>query len=52
MLTTKFAEMSTQEPTAGVPVTVLPEHRLQHYRLLELPADLLELLTTSDHPPV
>ncbi|CZT14685.1 uncharacterized protein RCC_00658 [Ramularia collo-cygni] len=44
--------MSTQDPTAGVPITVLPEYSLQHYRLLELPADLLELLSTSDHPPI
>lgn len=44
--------MSTQDPNAGVRITVLPEESLQHYRLLELPADLLELLSTSDHPPV
>ncbi|SMR58429.1 unnamed protein product [Zymoseptoria tritici ST99CH_1E4] len=43
--------MSTQDPNAGVPIQVRPESQLEHYRLLELPADLLALLT-SDEPPV
>lgn len=47
ILTTK---MSTQQAGRGHPVTVLPESSLQHVRLLELPAELLALVT-SETPP-
>jgi hypothetical protein len=43
--------MSTQDPDAGVPISIRHESGLEHYRLLELPPDLLALLT-SDNPPV
>ncbi|KAF7186477.1 hypothetical protein HII31_12179 [Pseudocercospora fuligena] len=42
--------MSTQNRDAGVPITVLPESDLQHVRLLELPPELLALLT-GESPP-
>jgi hypothetical protein len=41
--------MSTQSD-AGIPLSLLAEDRQQSFRLLELPAELLKLLT-SDHPP-
>ncbi|EME78384.1 uncharacterized protein MYCFIDRAFT_205014 [Pseudocercospora fijiensis CIRAD86] len=42
--------MSTQDREAGVPISVLPESDLQHVRLLELPPELLALLT-GECPP-
>ncbi|KXT00490.1 hypothetical protein AC578_4062 [Pseudocercospora eumusae] len=42
--------MSTQHRHAGLPITVLPESDLQHVRLLELPPELLALLT-GECPP-
>ncbi|CAK3930751.1 Hypothetical predicted protein [Lecanosticta acicola] len=43
--------MSTQHPEAGVTVSILPERALEHVRLLELPAELLALVT-SENPPI
>jgi hypothetical protein len=42
--------MSTQED-AGMPLSLLPEDKQHSFRLLELPPELLHLLT-SDNPPV
>ncbi|KAM3424407.1 hypothetical protein BST61_g6412 [Cercospora zeina] len=42
--------MATQDATAGVPIAVQPERDMQRVRLLELPADLLALVT-SENPP-
>jgi hypothetical protein len=42
--------MSTQhEP--GVEFAIVPEESRQHFRLLELPPDLLSLIT-SENPPM
>jgi len=41
--------MSTQRD-AGIPLSLLAEDHQQSFRLLELPAELLNLLT-SDNPP-
>jgi len=41
--------MSTQGD-AGIPLSLLAEDQQQSFRLLELPAELLKLLT-SDNPP-
>lgn len=35
----------------GIHVSILPENDLQHFRLLELPPELLALVT-SETPPV
>lgn len=35
----------------GIPVSILPESDLRHFRLLELPAELLALVT-SESPPM
>lgn len=43
------AVMSTQSD-AGIPLSLLAEDHQQSFRLLELPAELLKLLT-SDNPP-
>ena len=43
------AVMSTQGD-AGIPLSLLAEDRQQSFRLLELPPELLKLLT-SDNPP-
>ncbi|KAK4494128.1 hypothetical protein PRZ48_014426 [Zasmidium cellare] len=37
--------------SSGIPITILPESDLQHFRLLELPAELLALVT-SESPPL
>ena len=42
--------MSTQEGLA-IELSVLPEENQDHFRLLELPAEILSLLT-SEQPPV
>lgn len=41
--------MSSQD-ASGIDFAVLPESQQHHFRLLELPPELLELLT-SDNPP-
>lgn len=41
--------MSRQDES-GIAFSILPEDGRQHFRLLELPAELLDLLT-SDNPP-
>ncbi|KAK6430116.1 hypothetical protein LTR95_013734 [Oleoguttula sp. CCFEE 5521] len=41
--------MSTQS-SAGIPVSLLPEEQHQHFRLLELPPELLEILTSANPP--
>lgn len=43
------AAMATQGD-AGIPLSLLAEDQQQSFRLLELPAELLKLLT-SDNPP-
>ncbi|USW57378.1 Putative sister chromatid cohesion protein Dcc1 [Septoria linicola] len=42
--------MATQNSNAGVPITIWPESDLQRVRLLELPAELLSLVT-AENPP-
>jgi hypothetical protein len=42
--------MATQED-AGISLALLPEDKQHSFRLLELPPELLSLLT-SDNPPV
>lgn len=42
--------MSTQNPEAGITVSILPEKQLERVRLLELPPELLALVT-SENPP-
>ncbi|KAF2217318.1 hypothetical protein CERZMDRAFT_32236 [Cercospora zeae-maydis SCOH1-5] len=42
--------MATQNASAGVPIAIQPDGEMQRVRLLELPADLLALLT-SEKPP-
>lgn len=42
--------MATQVD-AGIPLSLLAEDRQQSFRLLELPSELLALLT-SDNPPM
>ncbi|OQO00111.1 hypothetical protein B0A48_13897 [Cryoendolithus antarcticus] len=41
--------MSTQSST-GIPVSLLAEAQHQHFRLLELPPELLEVLTSANPP--
>lgn len=42
--------MSTQNPDAGIQIAIQPETDLQHCRLLELPAELLTLVTSANPP--
>lgn len=41
--------MSTQEGS-DIDFSILPEAQQQHFRLLELPSELFELLLTDDAP--
>ena len=36
---------------SGLSIKIIPENHQQHFRLLELPPELLDLLT-SDHAPM
>ena len=44
-----FVKMSTQDES-GVGFEILPEESQQHFRLLELPPELLALLTSENAP--
>lgn len=48
--TRSIAIMSTQEGS-GIEFSIVPEENQEHLRLLELPADLLNILT-SENPPM
>lgn len=41
--------MSTQDES-GIEFSVVPEENQQHFRLLELPAELLAVLTSENAP--
>lgn len=42
-----LVDMSTQE-AAGIEFAILPEEHHQHFRLLELPPELLNVITASN----
>jgi sister chromatid cohesion protein DCC1 len=42
--------MSTQNEE-GIEFSIIPEAQQQHYRLLELPPELLEVVTSSNASP-
>jgi hypothetical protein len=46
--TARFAMVMSSQGDQGVSFSIVPEENRQHFRLLELPPELLEILTTNE----